>query len=149
MTIRNRLTLRFTALVSSILLLTFVSIYASCWYFISSDFYRRLDRKAHTTGDMLIQHRLDAELIHQLNRIRKDQLPNQKIMVFDSRDSLIFRTGKALTISPGVLTNIRQDKQKDFRQNGNYVSGSQYMTAAGQFIVIASAENVYGDTFLW
>lgn len=150
MTIRDRLTLRFTALVSSILLLAFVSIYAFCWYFIAQDFYRRLDRKAATTGDMLIRHRLDAELIGQLSRIRRDQLPNQKIMAFDGRDSLIFSTneGLSLTISPSVLATIRQRKQQDFRQDGYYVSGSRYMTAAGQFVVVASAENTYGDAFL-
>ena len=82
MTIRNRLSLRFTGLVSSIMLLAFVSIYAFCSYFISSDFYRRLDSKASTVGDMLIQHRLNSPLIQQLSRIRRDQLPNQKISVF-------------------------------------------------------------------
>ncbi|GAB2567458.1 sensor histidine kinase [Spirosoma areae] len=150
MTIRDRLTLRFTALVSSILLLAFVSIYAFCWYFIAQDFYRRLDRKAATTGDMLIRHRLDANLIRQLSRIRRDQLPNQKIRAFDGRDSLIFSTNDtlALTISPSVLANIRHSKQADFRQDGYYLSGSRYMTAAGQFVVVASAENVYGDAFL-
>ncbi len=150
MTIRRRLTVRFTGLVSSILLLAFVSIHAFCWYFISSDFYRRLERKASTTGDMLIRHRLDANLIRQLNRLRKDQLPNQKIMVFDSRDSLIFATNEALDepIAADVLADIRQNKHKDFQQDQYYLSGSRYMTAAGQFVIIASAENVYGDDFL-
>ena len=150
MTIRKRLTFRFTSLVSSILLLAFVSIYAFCWYFISSDFYRRLDRKAHTAGDMLIRHRLDAELIQQLNRIRKDQLPNQKIMVFDSRDSIIFITNEVLsiTIPKPMLAAIRQDKQKDFQQDKYYVAGARFMTASGQYIVVASAENTYGDKFL-
>lgn len=150
MTIRKRLTLRFTSLVSSILLLAFVSIYAFCWYFISSDFYRRLDRKANTTGDMLIRHRLDAQLIRQLGRIRKDQLPNQKIMVFDSRDSIIFLTNEKLsiTIPKSVLADIRQDKQKDFQQNEYYLSGTRFMTASGQYVVVASAVNVYGDEFL-
>ncbi|AUD03657.1 sensor histidine kinase [Spirosoma pollinicola] len=150
MTIRNRLTLRFTGLVSSILLLAFVSIYAFCWYFISSDFYRRLDRKAYTMGDMLIRHRLDTELIHQLGRIRKDQLPSQKIIVFDGRDSVIFITNEdlRLTIPKALLADIRQAKQKDFQQNGYYVSGARFMTASGQFVVIASAVNVYGDEFL-
>lgn len=150
MTIRNRLTLRFTGLVSSILLLTFVSIYAFCWYFISSDFYRRLDRKAHTYGDMFIRHRLDGDLIRQLNRIRRDQLPDQKIMVFDGHDTLIFATNERLSLSidASVLTDIRQDKQKDFRQDGYYLSGSRYITATGQFVVVASAVNVYGDVFL-
>ena len=150
MTIRDHLTIRFTALVSSILLLTFVSIYAFCWYFITSDFYRRLDRKAATMGDMLIRHRLDADLIAGLSRIRRDQLPNQKVMAFDGHDSLILQTNQALplTIPTSVLSDIRQRKQKDFRQDGYYLSGSRFMTATGQFVVIASAENIYGDEFL-
>lgn len=150
MTIRDRLTLRFTTLVSSILLLAFVSIYAFCWYFIAEDFYRRLDRKVATYGDMLIRHRLDADLIRQLSRIRRDQLPNQKIMALNGQDSLIFSTNesRSLTIPSSIITDIRQRKQKDFRQDGYYLSGSRYMTAAGQFVVIASAENTYGDAFL-
>lgn len=151
MTIRRRLIVRFTGLVSSILLLTFVSIYAFCWYFISSDFYRRLDRKANTMGDMLIRHRLDADLIRQLNRIRRDQLPNQKILIYNGRDTLIFSTNEsiALTIPTNTLEAIRRDQQKDFRQDGYYLSGSRYLTADGAFVVIASAQNVYGDDFLY
>lgn len=150
MTIRQRLTVRFTSLVSSIILLAFVTIYAFCWFFISSDFYRRLDRKANTMGDMLIRHRLNAELLQQLGRIRKDQLPDQKIMVFDSRDSIIFITNQTLplTISKSVLAAIRQNKRKDFQQTRYYLSGTRFMTASGQFVVIASAVNVYGDEFL-
>lgn len=150
MTIRNRLTLRFTSLVSAILLLTFVSIYAFCWYYISSDFYHRLDRKANTAGEMLIRHRLDAELIRQLSRIRKDQLPNQKVTIYDARDSVVFATDEALSLPmpKSVLTDIRQDKQVDFQQGTYYVSGIRFTTDTGDFIVIASAQNVYGDLFL-
>jgi signal transduction histidine kinase len=150
MTIRNRLTLRFTGLVSSIILLAFVSIYAFCWYFISSDFYRRLDRKANTTGEMLIRHRLDADLIRRLGQIRKDQLPNQKIIAFNQRDSIIFSSSEevSLTIAKSKLEIIRQNGRLDFQQNGFYLSGTRLMTDAGQFVVIASAVNVYGDEFL-
>ncbi|GAB3898963.1 HAMP domain-containing sensor histidine kinase [Spirosoma agri] len=135
---------------SSILLLAFVSIYAFCWLFISSDFYRRLDRKANTTGDMLIRHRLDARLIQQLGRIRKDHLPNQQIIIFDSRDSIIFIANETrpITLSKAILADIRQHKKKDFRQHGFYLSGIRFMTASGQYVVVASAENTYGDEFL-
>lgn len=150
MTIRKRLTLRFTGLVSSILLLAFVSIYGFCWYFISSDFYRRLDRKANTYGDMLIRHRLDADLIQQLSRIRKDQLPSQRIIIFDNRDSLVLSTGESIpkTITKSLLASIRQNKQKDFSQNSHYLAGIRFMTTSGPFVVVASARNVYGDEFL-
>lgn len=151
MTIRNRLTLRFTALVSSILLLAFVSLYAFCWYFVTADFYRRLDRKAATTGDLLIRYRWDKELIHRMSQQRRDGLPNQKIRVYDSRDSLIYDTNPALTlpIARSTLAAIREEKQRDFYQDGYYLSASRYVTASGVHVVIASAQNTYGDTFLW
>ncbi len=150
MTIRNRLTLRFTGLVASILLLTFVSIYAFCWYYISQDFFRRLDRRANTTGDLLIRHRLDADLMRQLSQPRKDQLPNQKTLVFDERDSLIFATNNpvSLRVTPALLTSIRKNKRRDFEEKSYYVSASRYSTASGQFVVVVSAENLYGDAFL-
>lgn len=150
MTIRNRLTLRFTALVSSILLLAFVSLYAFCWYFVTSDFYRRLDRKAATMGDLLIRYRWDRELIHRMSLQRRDRLPNQKIRVYDNRDSLIYDSNRSLNlpITASALADIRQEKQRDFYQAGYYLSASRYVTASGVHVVIASAQNRYGDRFL-
>ncbi|MFD2574138.1 sensor histidine kinase [Spirosoma soli] len=155
MTIRNRLALRFTGLVSAILLLAFVSIYAFCWYFIASDFYRRLDRKAYTYGEMLIHHRLDADLIRQLSRIRRDQLPHQKILIFDHRDSVVFANNRAepFVVPPDLLASVRQQQRKELRKDAYYILGIQLVAdgppgRAGQFVVLAAAENVYGDTFL-
>ena len=150
MTIRNRLTLRFASLVSSILLLAFVSVYAFCWYSTAQDFYRRLDRKAATTGDMLIRHRLNADLIRQLNRLRRDQLPGQTILVFDGHNSRVFASTDAspLQVDLALLADIRRDKQQHFRRGRVYLSGSRYMTAAGMYVVVASAEDSYGDAFL-
>ncbi|WP_375446640.1 sensor histidine kinase [uncultured Fibrella sp.] len=150
MTIRNRLTLRFTGLVSSILLLTFVSIYAFCWYFISSDFYRRLDRKAMTTGELLIRHKIDAQVIQQLGRLRKDHLPNQNIVVYDQRDSIVFSAIEVpiIPLSKALLAEIRQARQKDFRQESYYLSGIRFRADSEQYVVVASAQNAYGDEFL-
>jgi two-component system heavy metal sensor histidine kinase CusS len=151
MTIRDRLTLRFTALVSSILLLAFVSIYAFCWYFITADFYHRLERKAITAGDMIIRHRLDADLVQRLGRMRRDQLPKQKILVFDEEDSLLFSTQERYhrPVSAAVLASIRGSTRKSLRQEGYSLSGIRYATDEGPFVVVATAENSYGDAFLW
>lgn len=150
MTIRQRLTFRFTGLVSSILLLAFVSIYTFCWYFISSDFYRRLDQRVSMVGDILVRHGLHKSLIQQVSHSGKGQRPNQKLIVFDNRNRVVLETneGLSLTIPVSVLTTIRQDERVDFRQEGYYLSGSHFTTAAGQLIVVASDENTYGDAFL-
>ncbi len=150
MTIRQRLTFRFTGLVSSILLLAFVSIYAFCWYFISSDFYRRLDQRVNMVGDILIRHGLHKSLIQQVSRSGKGQRTNQKLIVFDNQNRVVLETNKSLslTIPVSVLTTIRQDERIDFRQESYYLSGSRFTTAAGQLVVVASDENTYGDAFL-
>lgn len=150
MTIRNRLALRFTGLVSAILLLTFVSIYAFCSYNIALDFYRRLDLKAQTTGDRLTRSPIDSVLISQLGRIRKDQLPNQHILVYDSRDSLIFSSPPASPIRPSasLLAKTRQSHYTEARLGKGFLTGRLFETPAGPYRVLAYAENLYGDRFL-
>ena len=54
----------------------------------------------------------------------------------------------SLPIDKSVLADIRQQKRKDFQQREYYVSGTRFMTASGQYVVVASAENTYGDDFL-
>ncbi|GAB3265564.1 HAMP domain-containing sensor histidine kinase [Larkinella harenae] len=150
MTIRTRLTLRFTGLVSAILALAFTCLYAFCWYFISSDFYRRLDRKANTVGELLIRQKMGPDLLKQLTQVRKDQLPAQKIAVYDGHNTPIFITNERapLAVSTKELDAIRKKTNKRFRQDAAYVIGVRYETASEQYVVLASAENLYGDQFL-
>lgn len=150
MTIRTRLTLRFTGLVSAILALAFTCLYAFCWYFISSDFYRRLDRKAATVGELLIRRNVGPELLGKLTRVRKDQLPAQKIAVYDGRNSPVFITDQRLplALSTKELDGIRRKKSKRFRHGVAYVTAVLYETESEQYVVLASAENLYGDQFL-
>lgn len=150
MTIRTRLTFRFTGLVSAILALAFACLYAFCWYFITSDFYRRLDRKADTVGEMLIRQRMSPQLLGQFSRLRKDQLPAQKIAVYDGQNSPVFITNERipLAVSTKVLDEIRKRKSRKFRQGVAFVTGVRYATPTEQYVVLASAENLYGDQFL-
>ena len=150
MTIRSRLTLRFTGLVSAILALTFASIYGFCWYYISSDFYHRLDRKAHTYGELFLRQRMEPQLLRKMSRLRKDQLPDQKITVYNLRNVPVFTTNDAITLGMPTreLDAVRRQELRDFRWHRYYVSGVRYNLPEGNYVVLASARNVYGDEFL-
>ncbi|WP_077921081.1 HAMP domain-containing sensor histidine kinase [Spirosoma sp. 209] len=150
MTIRTRLTLRFTGLVSAILALTFASIYGFCWYYISSDFYHRLDRKASTYGELLLRQKMEPRLLRRVSQLRKDQLPDQKITVYNVRDVPVFMTNDDLRLGMPAreLQAIRKQGKRDFRWQRYYVSGIRYQVPDGDFVVLASARNVYGDRFL-
>ncbi|QJW89914.1 HAMP domain-containing histidine kinase [Spirosoma taeanense] len=150
MTIRTRLTLRFTGLVSAILALTFASIYGFCWYYITSDFNNRLDRKAHTYGELFLRQQMEPQLLRRMNQLRKDQLPDQKIMIYDARNTPVFTTNDAIRLGLPAreLDEIRRQKRRDFRWHRYYVSGARYDLPGGTYVVVASARNVYGDQFL-
>ncbi|GAA4455576.1 HAMP domain-containing sensor histidine kinase [Nibrella saemangeumensis] len=150
MMIRTRLTFRFTLLVTAIMAVTFASIYWFSWYFLSSDFYRRLDRKAVTTGDLLLQRRVDAKLLAELSQFRRDHLPNQQVVVYDRTDVVIYRTGDTvlLPVRTAVLEQVRQEGRTSFRINNAYGAGVLYKTPAGQYVVVATAQNTIGDEFL-
>ncbi|MGV3557298.1 ATP-binding protein [Larkinella arboricola] len=153
MTIRTRLTFRFTGLVSAILALAFTCIYAFCWYFISSDFYRRLERKADTVGELLTRRNMGPQLLSQYARLRKDQLPAQKIAVYDGQNVPIFitnqiRNSPPLAVSTKDLEAIRRHEGMRFRQGLAYVTGVEYQKGSERYIVLVSAENLYGDQFL-
>jgi len=150
MTIRTRLTLRFTGLVSGFLALTFACLYGFSWYFISSDFYRRLDRKASTYGELVIRHQLDPNLLRRYSRLRKDHLPAQKITIYNQRNESIFSTSPARGphIPVRELDVIRRQQQRHFRWRQDYVFGIVYKTGPESYVVVASAQNLYGDAFL-
>ncbi|GAA4400721.1 HAMP domain-containing sensor histidine kinase [Nibrella viscosa] len=150
MTIRTRLTLRFTLLVTAILAVTFASMYWVSWYFLSSDFYRRLDRKAVTTGDLLLQRQVDAKLLAELSQLRRDHLPSQQVVVYNQANVPVYRTGDSAVrvIKKTVLDRIRQEKRAAFRVGNTYGTGVLYTTPVGRYVVVATARNSIGDDFL-
>lgn len=150
MSIRTRLTFRFTLLVTAILAVAFACIYWLSWYFLSSDFNRRLERKAATTGDLLLHRGVNPRLLAELSQFRRDQLPYQQVTVYNSRNEPIYRTGDtaSLSLKPSVLSRVRKSGRANFRINRSYGFGVLYTTQSGQFVVVATARNTTGDEFL-
>ena len=150
MIIRTRLTLRFTGLVSAIVAVSFATIYGFTWYFITSDFYRRLDRKTRSYGSMLVLKGMDVPALKKLSLLHSDQLPDQKITIYDGQNMPFFTSndGMQLGIPEREINKVRAMVRLNFRWRHYYVSGVRYDTPTGQYVVLASAENLYGDDFL-
>lgn len=150
MTIRTRLTLRFTGLVSAIVAVSFATVYGFTWYFITSDFYRRLERKTRPYGSTLVQRGISLPTLKKLSLLHTDQLPDQKITIYDGQNIPFFTSndGIRLGIPAREINKVRSMVRLNFRWRHYYVSGVRYDTKTGQYVVLVSADNLYGDDFL-
>jgi len=150
MTIRTRLTLRFTLLVTAILAAAFSFVYWYCWHFLTSEFSHRLERKAYTIGDLLLRKEVDAQLLGELSRLRRDQLPHQRVTVYDGTGQAIFTTNDSvrLAVDADLLAQVRQTDRVTFHQDPYLGVGIRYRAPSGDYVVVATAEDSFGKEFL-
>src|SRR6218665_3013837 len=122
MNIRTRLTLRFILSVAIIMIMSLVLIYIFSADYRTEDFYTRLHNKANNTAKLLIEvDEVDINLLRKIERDNPVSLPNEKIIVYDFHDEIIFSTDEnnVINIDKNLLNSIRLEEEVRFRQ-GEY-----------------------------
>lgn len=147
MNIRNRITLRFIFIVAVIICMASILIYLFSAEYRKDEFYNRLHSKASNTAKLLIE--VDEVDVALLKKIEKDNpvgLPDEKIIIFDYHNDVIFSTDETSTIKidSGLLDRIRLEDEVRFRQ-GNYEAlGFLFKGPYDRFAVVAAATDIYG-----
>lgn len=147
MNIRTKLTLRFILITALILLLASVFIYVFSADYREEEFYTRLQNKANNTATLLIEvDEVDIDLLHRLERDNPVSLPNEKITIYNYRDSLLFTTDETgvIKITKELLDQIRLDEDVRFEQDDYEVLGFLFKGEYDRFVVVAAATDIYG-----
>ncbi len=147
MTIRNRLTWKFTIIVASILIFFYIAIYFFYASFRRDEFYSRLNNKALTTARLLIDvQEIDHDLLKIIDRNSLNALHNERIYIFDHKNRIIYSSADDLTpeISSDFLKQIREEKQVEYVRNLNESLGIAYQEQGKDYVVVASAFDMYG-----
>ncbi|MEZ0484857.1 sensor histidine kinase [Fibrella aquatica] len=140
MTIRARLTLLFSLLVGSILLLFSVSIYILYNQYREVDFYDRLREKALT----MVRVREDA------GDVASADLPvlvSERIAIYGPRNQLIFSAGKKpnVALSATQFQQIREGREVRLMRQDFETIGIRYQSKVGQkLVVVVTAYDQYG-----
>ena len=147
MNIRTRLTVQFTVLVSSILLMTFMAIYLLRVEYVEEEFFDRLEKKAQTTTELLVKvNEVSSDLLKIIDKSNYDVFINEKLVVYNSKNQEIYTNNDTVTynITPELLNQIRQEKKVRFRLNDKMAMGLFFADSYGGVITIVGADDLWG-----
>jgi len=146
MTIRVRLTLLFTALVSGLLLIFCVVIYLLSERHRSNEFYERLKAEATTSAQLLFgSETVSPELFKLLDKNHLTVLTEEEIIIYNDKDSLVYESGTDyLQIKTDLLKQVREEQEVRWVQKGREVVGVLFVDQHNHFVVFASGIDIYG-----
>jgi signal transduction histidine kinase len=147
MNIRTKLTLRFILITAIIMMLGSLLIYVFSVEYRREDFYSRLMNKANNTAKLLIEvDEVDAALLMKIEQDNPVSLPNEKIIIFNYKDTILFSTDdkSIISIDTTLLDKIRLEEEVRFVQGQYEVLGFLFKGQYDRFVVIAAANDIYG-----
>jgi len=147
MNIRTRLTLRFILSVAVIMIMSSLLIYIFSAGYREEDFYTRLHNKANNTAMLLIDvDEVNIELLRKIEQNNPISLPNEKIIVYDFRNNVIFSTDEkhVIAVNQDLLDRIRLEDEVRYQQDEYEVLGFLFKGRYDRFAVVAAATDVNG-----
>ncbi|HEY9115642.1 MAG TPA: HAMP domain-containing sensor histidine kinase [Bacteroidales bacterium] len=147
MKIRTKLTIQFILVTAIILLTSSVAIYLFSNNYRIDEFYDRLLGKANNTAKLLLDvDEIDAALLYKIEKDNPMSLPNEKIIIFDYKNDILFSTDEENTIKydSKLLDRIRLKHEYRFSQDEYNVLGYLFTSKYDHFTIIIAATDIYG-----
>ncbi|MEZ0487433.1 sensor histidine kinase [Fibrella aquatica] len=151
MTIRHRIAGQFSLIVATILIVFSVMIYIVSATYRQEEFYERLKWKARTTVRFLVEVKeIDNNLLKIIDRNTLSALINEKVLVFDSQNRLIYSSvdDKVINYRASLLDEVRQHGELEIHDGDDELVGVYYTDQGKSLVVLASAYDQFGRSKL-
>jgi signal transduction histidine kinase len=151
MSIRNRLTLQFGLLASLVLGIAAMAIYLLSADYRKDEFAQRMQSRGENTAKLFIQvEEVDEDLLDIIERDNPIRLPEEEIVIFDSNDSIIYRTAGDYTAIPTAyfLDQVRAERLVSSESGKREMVSFLFTDKQDRFVVVVSAIDVYGRSKL-
>jgi two-component system, OmpR family, sensor histidine kinase ArlS len=148
MNYKTRLTTLFVGLFFIVLTSILSFIYVSYSEFRRDEFFERLREKSFNTARLLIDVKeVDNHMLKIIDQNSINKMYDEKILIFDEQDKLIYSSldDKRIPYSRSVIDQIRDHEDKYYvDEDGDEVVGVHYTGQGHDYVVLASAYDVYG-----
>lgn len=146
MTLRNRLTLLFTAIVSGLLLVFCLVIYVVAERHRANEYRERLRAEAITSAELLLgRDTVGRQLYKLLDKNHMTVLNEEEIIIYTYRNEIVYESGTDyLTVSQSRLDQVRLTGEVYWRSGSREIVGVRFGDRTNRFVVLASAIDKYG-----
>lgn len=146
MSIRNGLTLLFTIIVSTMLVIFCLFIYAISSQHRKKDFQNRLRAEANTSAELLFgQETISPTLYKLLDKNQITVLPHEELIIYNDQNKIIYESGSDyLTITPSTLERVRQQNEIYWQEGDREIIGILFVDKSKRLLVFTSAVDIYG-----
>lgn len=146
MSLRNRLTLLFTALVSALLALFCLILYVVAEQNRERQFRARLQSEAVTAGHLLVGQEPNGPAMYKLmDKNQLTVLPREEIIIYNDKNQLVYESGEDyLTVTPAAIQRVRQQQTVFWRETNREITGILFQQAGRPFVILASAVDTFG-----
>lgn len=151
MNIRAKLTLQFSIIVASLLVLFSSAVFYFSATYRKEEFFSRLKDRALTTAKLLVTvNEVSADLLKIIDRNTINALSEEKILVFDHNNEQVYESveNEQIHITPELLARVRRLKQIQFSEGRYELFAIAYQNGSAEYLVFASAYDQFGRSKL-
>lgn len=146
MKIRDRLTLQFTLIFAVLLLLVLATVYLLTDKYRKSDFYDRLRDRALITAQLfLAEDNLSVEKFQAVQAKYPQSLPKERVRIYNDKNIPVFIKDSSNQWPTDIIEQVRSQNEITYNEGDTRVVGIYYKDNSGNFVVLASAVDVYGN----
>ncbi len=147
MKIRQKLTLQFFLMAGIILVLFSLTVYYLSARYRHDDFFQRLESRANSTARLLIEvEEIDAELLRKIEEDNPVSLPDEKIIILDNNNNVVYTTDNRNVIlyDEDLLDRIRIYGKVRTRSGRYELMGVLFAEGTDRFVVLSAARDIFG-----
>jgi len=146
MTIRNRITFTFTALIAIIIFVSGLVVYLLVADFTERDFYNRLADRAILAGQLqLEQDELSAASLAKLKQKSRQTLMGEQVGVYaKEKKAWLNRPAVEAALLQKILPELKPNEFENFILNHNQAVAYYYTDNEGDFYILVMANDLSG-----
>jgi len=146
MTIRAKMTILFSGIVTLLSLIFCVAIYISTEIHRQTEYKTRLRQEALTAATILFNEKeVSPDLLKLLTRNQMTVLVQEEIVLFDSNNQIVYQNNPSIKqIAKNIIDDIRANKEKFWDQDKTEKFGMVFKNKNRDYIIVASAVDKYG-----
>lgn len=109
--------------------------------------FTRLEAKAMSVGQMLVDiDEIDAEVLKKIEKNNPMSLPEEKVIIYDHRDSILFTNDdkNEIKVDSALIARVRVNAKARSQISDYEVFGMFYRSPKDRVVVFVAAIDVYG-----